>query len=80
MGWKSARKWFELFTTTMRICSVWMPTMRSSSRSSNCFLPLTIAMRMPSISRQALGPRFTVRPRIIGPVSVQMPSLSASTL
>jgi hypothetical protein len=35
-----------------------MPTMRSSSRSSSCFLPLTTAMRMPSISRQALGPRL----------------------
>ena len=52
-GWKSARKWFELFTTTMRICSVWIATMRSSSRSSSCFLPLTTATR--TRARQPLG-------------------------
>jgi hypothetical protein len=64
-----------------RMASAVMPTMRSSSRSSSCFLPLTTATRMPSISRQALGPRFTDTPVIIGPFSVQRPSLtSASTL
>ena len=43
MGPKSARKWLELLTTMTRIASGWIPTRRSSWRSSNCFLPLTTA-------------------------------------
>ena len=80
MGPKSARKWLELLTTMTRIASGWIPTRRSVWRSSNCFLPLTTATWMTSISRQALAPSCAVSPVIIGPVRVQAPSLSAWTL
>ncbi len=80
IGVKSARKWFELFTPMIRIASASMPTMPSSTRSSSCVFPLTTAISTPSISRQALGPRLTGAPVIIGPRSVVRPSLSRRTL
>lgn len=80
MGVKSARKWLELLTTMIFMASACTPSMRSSSRSISCILPLTTATSTPSVSSSAQGPSVSATPVIIGPLSVTRPSASARTV